>query len=175
MGRLCIERPACRRGDSSLLRHRDEYAEDAREWLFDLALLPLEDALLEKATSLEAPVLRSLDAIHLATALIIRDDLGAFFTYDERRAPRHCSLRARPRRRNATLSWPIVSTRSRLTGYPVAPAAAPKPEFSAREVQISRTSGRKKPKFRGSSDLCRRRLGVCDESASASVQKAKPP
>ena len=30
--------------------------------------------------------LRSLDAIHLATALSIRDDIGAFFTYDRRLA-----------------------------------------------------------------------------------------
>jgi uncharacterized protein len=65
-------------------RHRRGYARDAREWLLDLALLPLEDALLDKATALKPPALRSLDAIHLATALSIRDDLGAFFTYDER-------------------------------------------------------------------------------------------
>ena len=64
-------------------RHRNEYAGDAREWLLGLALLPLEDALLEEATALQPPALRSLDAIHLATALSIRDDLGAFFTYDE--------------------------------------------------------------------------------------------
>lgn len=51
-----------------------------------MALLPLGDALLDKATSLEPPPLRSLDAIHLATALGVRDDLGAFFTYDERLA-----------------------------------------------------------------------------------------
>jgi predicted nucleic acid-binding protein len=67
-------------------RHRDEYASDAREWLLDVALVPLEHALLEKATSLNPPSLRSLDALHLATALSIRGDLGAFFTYDERLA-----------------------------------------------------------------------------------------
>jgi uncharacterized protein len=65
-------------------RHKDEYAREAQEWLPDLALLPLEDALLDGATSLDPPALRSLDAIHLATALSIRDDLGAFLTYDER-------------------------------------------------------------------------------------------
>jgi uncharacterized protein len=67
-------------------RHRNEYAEDAQEWLFDLALMPLEDALLDVAGSLVPPTMRSLDAIHLATALSIRDDLGAFFTYDKRLA-----------------------------------------------------------------------------------------
>lgn len=67
-------------------RHNGGYAEDAREWLDDVALLPLGDALLDKATSLEPPPLRSLDAIHLATAFSVRDDLGAFFTYDERLA-----------------------------------------------------------------------------------------
>lgn len=67
-------------------RHRSEYAQDAREWLFDLALLPLDDSVLDQATSLEPATLRSLDALHLATALSIRDDLGAFFTYDQRLA-----------------------------------------------------------------------------------------
>jgi predicted nucleic acid-binding protein len=32
------------------------------------------------------PRLRSLDALHLATALSVRDELGAFFTYDRRMA-----------------------------------------------------------------------------------------
>lgn len=67
-------------------RHRGGYASDAREWLLDVALVPLEDALLEKATSLDPPPLRSLDALHLATALSVREDLGAFFTYDQRLA-----------------------------------------------------------------------------------------
>jgi predicted nucleic acid-binding protein len=67
-------------------RHRSEYARDAREWLFDVALLPLDDALLDAAASLEPPVLRSLDALHLAAALSVRDEIGALFTYDERLA-----------------------------------------------------------------------------------------
>lgn len=67
-------------------RHRGGYAENARTWLQDVALLPLDDALLDLATSLDPPGLRSLDAIHLATAISVRDDLGTFFTYDERLA-----------------------------------------------------------------------------------------
>jgi predicted nucleic acid-binding protein len=67
-------------------RHRSEYAQDAREWLLDVALLPIDDALLNESATLGPPDLRSLDAIHLATALSIRNDLGAFFTYDHRLA-----------------------------------------------------------------------------------------
>jgi len=67
-------------------RHRREYAEDARDWLLGVALLPLDDALLEDATSLEPPLMRSLDALHLATALSVREEIGAFLTYDDRLA-----------------------------------------------------------------------------------------
>lgn len=67
-------------------RHRSEYATEAREWLFDVALLPLDDALLDAATSLQPSALRSLDALHLATALSVREEIGALFTYDERLA-----------------------------------------------------------------------------------------
>jgi predicted nucleic acid-binding protein len=67
-------------------RHRSVYVGDAREWLRDVALLPIDDALLDAATSVEPPTLRSLDAIHLATALSVREEIGAFFTYDERLA-----------------------------------------------------------------------------------------
>jgi uncharacterized protein len=67
-------------------RHRSEYARDAREWLFEVSLLPLDDSLLDDAATLDPANLRSLDAIHLATALSVRDDLGALFTYDQRLA-----------------------------------------------------------------------------------------
>lgn len=65
-------------------RYGEMYATQARGWLFDVALLPLDDSLLDQASALEPAGLRSLDAIHLATALSIRDDIGAFFTYDQR-------------------------------------------------------------------------------------------
>ena len=67
-------------------RHEGQYSEDAREWLLDLVLLPLSDALLDAAALVGPPAVRSLDALHLATALSIRGDLGAFFTYDQRLA-----------------------------------------------------------------------------------------
>jgi predicted nucleic acid-binding protein len=65
-------------------RHRDEYARDAREWLLDVSRLPLDNALLDDAATLAPATLRSLDAIHLATALSIRDEVGVFVTYDRR-------------------------------------------------------------------------------------------
>ncbi len=67
-------------------RHDGPYAGDARDWLLDVTLLPLDDAVLDEATAVGPPALRSLDALHLATALSVRDDLGAFFTYDQRLA-----------------------------------------------------------------------------------------
>jgi uncharacterized protein len=67
-------------------RHSSGYAEDAREWLLDVALLPLDDALLDEASALRPSRLRSLDAIHLVTALSVRDEIGVLFTYDDRLA-----------------------------------------------------------------------------------------
>ena len=49
--------------------------------------LPLDDAVLDKAAAIHPAKLRSLDALHLATALSIRDEIGLFVTYDERRVP----------------------------------------------------------------------------------------
>jgi predicted nucleic acid-binding protein len=43
-------------------------------------------AVLESASRLPDPAARSLDAIHLATALQLRQDLDAMVTYDERLA-----------------------------------------------------------------------------------------
>src|SRR5262249_43260685 len=65
---------------------RGEYACDAREWLLDVSRLPLDDALLDDAATLGPANLRSLDAIHLATAIGIREEIGAFITYDRRLA-----------------------------------------------------------------------------------------
>ena len=48
-------------------------------------LLNLDEAICAMAERLESPTLRSLDAIHLATALAIDDEVE-FITYDERLA-----------------------------------------------------------------------------------------
>lgn len=67
-------------------RYGSAYAREARAWLEGIALLAMDDAVLDEATSLEPPTVRSLDALHLATALSIREDVGAFFCYDQRLA-----------------------------------------------------------------------------------------
>lgn len=47
-------------------------------------LIHMSDAVIETASRLPDPMLRSLDAIHLATALLIRDDLDVLVSYDDR-------------------------------------------------------------------------------------------
>lgn len=49
-----------------------------------LSLVTLDRELLDLAGRLKPPTLRSLDAIHLATALMLREELEAFVAYDER-------------------------------------------------------------------------------------------
>jgi predicted nucleic acid-binding protein len=62
------------------------HAAAARSFLEGLALLPLDDAVLDEAASLDPAELCSLDALHLATALSVRDEIGVFVTYDQRLA-----------------------------------------------------------------------------------------
>jgi predicted nucleic acid-binding protein len=57
----------------------------AAEALALLSLRPVEDALLIGAGMLAEPTLRSLDAIHVVTALHLYP-IDAFITYDERQA-----------------------------------------------------------------------------------------
>ncbi len=49
-----------------------------------MVLLPIDDEILHAARRLDPRTLRSLDAIHLATALSLRDDVDVLFTYDAR-------------------------------------------------------------------------------------------
>lgn len=65
-------------------RYGDAYAHEARTWLEGVSLLSLNEAVLDEAASLTPTGLRSLDALHLATALSIRDEIGVFVCYDER-------------------------------------------------------------------------------------------
>jgi predicted nucleic acid-binding protein len=67
-------------------RYGKRYADDATLFLEGLALLPLDEAVLAEAASLRPVGLRSLDALHLATALSVRDEIGGFVTYDQRLA-----------------------------------------------------------------------------------------
>jgi uncharacterized protein len=55
-----------------------------REGLRRVDLIGIDDRILDSAGTLEPRVLRTLDAIHVATALAAGDDLDALITYDER-------------------------------------------------------------------------------------------
>ena len=56
----------------------------AREGLRRVDLVGIDDRILDTAGTLEPRVLRTLDAIHVATAMAVGDDLEAIVTYDER-------------------------------------------------------------------------------------------
>jgi len=55
-----------------------------REGLRRVDLIAIDDRILDATGILEPHVLRTLDAIHLATAMAVGDDLEAIVTYDER-------------------------------------------------------------------------------------------
>ena len=54
----------------------------AREVLAAVALVDADRRILSAAAALEPPTLRTLDAIHLATALALGEELAALVTYD---------------------------------------------------------------------------------------------
>jgi predicted nucleic acid-binding protein len=56
----------------------------ARALVSQLDLIPLSSGLIEEATDAGEPLLRTLDAIHLASAMSIRNELTAFVAYDNR-------------------------------------------------------------------------------------------
>ena len=56
----------------------------AREVLGRIALVDVDRRVLAAAAALEPSPLRTLDAIHLATALTMREELAAVVTYDRR-------------------------------------------------------------------------------------------
>ena len=58
--------------------------EGARRQLASLDLIRMDDDLLERAAEIEPFTVRSLDAIHLATALSLGGDLAVVVTYDAR-------------------------------------------------------------------------------------------
>lgn len=49
-------------------------------------LVAISPAVVESASRLPDPLLRSLDAIHLATALLVREEVDVLLTYDDRLA-----------------------------------------------------------------------------------------
>lgn len=58
--------------------------DQARAVLAGFALHDIHDEILETAVGLDPPILRTVDAIHLATALRLADELEAIVTYDRR-------------------------------------------------------------------------------------------
>ncbi len=73
----------------------------ARSVLEGIGMVPVDDGILRGASELTPTSLRTLDAIHVATALSLRDDLAAVVAYDERliaAARRHGLLARSPGR-----------------------------------------------------------------------------
>ena len=67
-------------------RAAPEQMVQARAVLDALVLLTLSSAVFERAAMLEPDLLRSLDALHLAAALELGDELEGMVTYDRRLA-----------------------------------------------------------------------------------------
>jgi predicted nucleic acid-binding protein len=67
-------------------REAEAAAERATEVLEFVNLIELDRAILDVARAVEPDRLRTLDAIHIATALSLGDDLDIFVTYDRRQA-----------------------------------------------------------------------------------------
>jgi predicted nucleic acid-binding protein len=78
---------ATRRGAPDQMRQ-------ARAVLDSLVLLTVSTSLFEQAGTLEPDLLRSLDALHLAAALDLGDDLDGVVTYDDRLASAAVALGA---------------------------------------------------------------------------------
>lgn len=58
----------------------------ARDVLDAITLLELTTQIYEEAARIDPPLLRTLDAVHLAAALDLGDDLDVIVTYDDRLA-----------------------------------------------------------------------------------------
>jgi uncharacterized protein len=67
-------------------RHDNHALPAAHAMLGELLLIPLSRRVVEQAANLDDPLLRSLDALHLASALSVATELTAFVTYDHRLA-----------------------------------------------------------------------------------------
>lgn len=65
-------------------RGAPDQMQQARAVLDSVVLITLSTALFERAGDLEPERLRSLDALHLAAALDLGDDLDGIITYDDR-------------------------------------------------------------------------------------------
>jgi predicted nucleic acid-binding protein len=77
-----VTRAIRRKQENSVAAGRAE----AREAFRSVALTELDAGIADRAAELGPATLRALDAIHLATALALGDELAAFVTYDSRLA-----------------------------------------------------------------------------------------
>lgn len=68
----------------AIRRYRPDGFENLRRLLSAIELVSVDDDILETAALLQPLTLRSLDAIHLATAMTLGDTLGMLVTYDRR-------------------------------------------------------------------------------------------
>lgn len=78
LGRIEVIRAARRVGGAAPAQ--------ARAVVGDLDLVPLDRAVQDLACDLADPLLGSLDALHLASALVLGEGLAEFVTYDRRLA-----------------------------------------------------------------------------------------
>ncbi len=76
LGRVEVLRVARRIGGQSLI--------EARAVVGDIDLVPLDRAVQDLAAEIGGPLLRTLDALHLASAVLLSDELTAFVAYDHR-------------------------------------------------------------------------------------------
>lgn len=65
-------------------RRSVEVAETAARVLGRIGFIPVSPRVIDLALAIQPAGLRTLDAIHVATALAIRDDLDVLVTYDRR-------------------------------------------------------------------------------------------
>lgn len=78
LGRVEVLR-AARRVSAEALR-------EAKVVVDDVDLVPLDQRVQDLACEIGEPSLRTLDALHLASAVLLRDELTAFVAYDHRLA-----------------------------------------------------------------------------------------
>jgi uncharacterized protein len=76
LGRVEVFRAARRVGDRALT--------EARAVIGDIDLVPLSRAVQDLASDVGHPLLHTLDALHLASAVLLSDELTAFIAYDQR-------------------------------------------------------------------------------------------
>jgi predicted nucleic acid-binding protein len=71
-------------GRRAAARYGKLAADRARIALTAITLLPIDEPILDAAAALDPPTLRSLDALHLATAHSLGRDLNRLYCYDNR-------------------------------------------------------------------------------------------